>query len=278
MFEPQKNESNHSEPDSPKESVETTEDLSTRYYAVDLPSSGKLGYPSEIEYRDILVRDEKILSTATGANYEKILNKILKSLLKDQSWYDDISIYDRDFLLLWIWANNYSTEKTFEVTCPHCKAKDDVVVDVTKITIDEISEDYTNPFIMELSNGETVKLRMVTIGDENIAVDFATKNKGKHDVDDIKFAITMQFDTVLPLSQKLEYMSNNITGRDMGMIRAFHDHFKYGIDDKVSHSCNSCAEVTSFTIPFSLEFFLPTLRNYFEKMLHSNKTHGNKSD
>lgn len=271
----------------PNESVEDSseslpvedKELGTRYYSVELPSLGKLGYPAEIEYRDILVRDEKILSTANGTNYQKILNKILKSLLKDQSWYEQISIYDRDFLLLWIWANNYSTEKSFDVTCPHCANEDNITVNVTEIDIEEISNEFTNPFSFELSNGEKVNLRLVTVGDENIAADFIAKNKGtKHDLDDIKIALSMTFQKVMPLAQKLEYMADNITGRDMGMIRAFHDYFQYGIDDKVEHSCAACQEVTEYSIPFSLEFFLPTLRNDFEKVLHSNKKHGNKSD
>ena len=270
---------NDSVEESVKEDVPTKEDLGIRYYHVNLPSLGKLGYPTEIEYRDILVRDEKILATATGANYQKILGNILKSLLKDSSSYDSMSIYDRDFLLLWIWANNYSTQKSFNVTCPHCTHEEEITVDVTEIDIDEISEDYTNPFELELHNGDKVKLRLVTIGDENIAADYASKNKGsKHTADDVKFALTMTFEKIMPLSQKLEYMSDKLTGRDMGMVRAFHDHFKYGIDDKVKHSCTACSEVTEYTIPFSLEFFLPTLRDDFEKVLFANKKHADKSD
>jgi T4 bacteriophage base plate protein len=267
--------------DSATESVETApqvkEDLGTRYYSVELPSNGKLGYPKEIEYRDILVRDEKILSTATGANYEKILGKILKSLIKDTTWFNDITIYDRDFLLLWIWANNYSTEKTFDVTCPHCNNKDELAINITEIDIDDISDEYVDPFSLELANGKTATLRLMTVGDEKIATEFVAKNKGKS-IDDIKFALTTDFGVVMPINKKLEYMEEHLTGRDMGMIRAFHDYFKYGINDNVEHSCTACQEVTEYSIPFSLEFFLPTLRNDFEKMLHANKKHGNKSD
>ena len=253
------------------------EKTSIRYYSVELPSNGKLGYSSEVEYRDILVGDEKILSTATGKNYQKVLGKILKSLLKDSDIYDSLTIYDRDFLLLWIWANNYSTKKEFEITCPLCGEKDNVIIDMTEIDINEISDEYDNSFELHISNGDTVKLRLITTRDEMIADEFISKNK-EYYADYIKLVLSMDFGKVMPLPQKIKYVEENFTGRDMGFVRAFHEYFQYGIDDKMEHNCPSCEGVTSHEIPFSFEIFLPTLRDDFKKMLQSNKKSRNKSN
>ena len=245
----------------------SADELKVKYYTVDLPSGGKLGYPETIEYRDILVRDEKVLSSATPKNYAKMLNNVLKSLLKDQSLYDQLCIYDRDFLLLWIWANNYSTEKKFEVYCPVCTTKDVVDINLTELDIEHLSDKYTSPFMLTLQNGDQLKLRLLTVKDEVVAENFAKANN--LDESDVKFALAMEFKMLMPLRQKIEYIDNNLTGKDMGRVRAFHDHFKYGLQDKVEHECTGCGEVTPHTIPFSGEFLLPTLQDDFEEMLRS---------
>lgn len=260
-----------------EQASEEKEDLGTKYYNVDLPSKGMLGYPETIEYRDILVRDEKILSAATNKNYYKVLNTILKSLLKDASIFKKLSIYDRDYILMWIWANNYSSKKSFEVTCPVCTTKDKVEVDLTDTKVDLLSDKYVDGYEMTLKSGKKIKLRLITVNDEEIADNYCSLNK-KVSRDDVKIALTTDIGKVIPLAQKLKYIEENFTGKDMGLIRAFHKHFKYGINDKAKHECSGCGEVTTYTIPFSIDFLLPTLQDDFEEMLRANETSSDKSD
>lgn len=243
------------------------EQSTIKYYSLSLPSCGKCGYPEAIEYRDILVKDEKLLASSTDATIEA-LNKTLKSLLKDfDEHFDKLTLMDRDFLLMWIWANNYSTEKTLKITCRACSHEDTRVIDLTKITVNEISEKYKHPFKYTLLDGKVVFLRLATIGDERVANEFVKKNTN-YDVASVIVALTMDFEnTVMPLKAKLDYIENNIRGKDMAKIRAFHLTFRYGLDEKIPHTCSSCGEVTTFAIPFSIEHFLPTLQNDFEKML-----------
>lgn len=245
-------------------------ELSIKYYTTTLPSNGLLGYPSEIEYRDILVRDEKILSSATGKTFQSVINKVLKSLLKDESIFDQLTIYDRDYLLLWVWANNYSTTKDFEITCPVCSGSDNITVDITKMDIEELSEDYVTHYEYELKSGKVVKLSLLTTQDEAIAADYIKHNKDDI-LDNVIMALSIDIGKVMMLPKKLKWIEDNINGYDMGMIRGFQEYFKYGIDDTVDHSCESCGEVTKHSIPFSFEFFMPTLRDNFEKMFRSNK-------
>lgn len=256
---------------------EEDEDLSIKYYPVDLPSDGKLGYSKTVWYRDILVRDEKVLASATGKTYKKILGDILKSLLRDGNVYDKLSLQDRDFLLLWIWANNYTTHKDFEIQCPSCGHKGKLAVDLTKLDVSHLSEDYEHPFEMELRNGDTISLRLLTTKDESVVDTFIAKNPD-YDYATVSMALSAQFAKVLPLAQKLKYMEDNVSGHDMSMIRAFHKHFHYGVDDEVDYECSECSEVTPFTIPFSPEFFMPVVDNDFEAMLRSNKRAKNKSN
>lgn len=253
------------------------EDLSLKYYSTNLPSNGLLGYPEEIEYRDILVRDEKILSSATANTFQQVINKVLKSLLKDGEVFDDLSLHDRDYLLLWVWANNYTTIKEFDVTCQHCSNVDHISVDVTKVDISELSDEYENPFEYTLSNGDSVYLRLLTVKDEQIAEDFTKKNKN-YSLESVMLALSIDIGKVMMLPQKMKFIEDNINGHDMGMIRGFQEYFNYGIDDKTDNVCESCGEVTTHNIPFSLEFFMPTLRNDFAKMLRTNKRSKRKSN
>lgn len=261
----------------PKKKVsKPKEDLGIKYYTVELPSKGLLGYPAELEYRDILVRDEKILSAATSTTFQSIINKVLKSLLKEEEVFDELTIADRDYLMLWIWANNYTTTKEFDVTCEHCTNVDNLVIDVTKTDITELSDEYENPYEYVLSNDHSVYLKLLTTKDEQIATEFVKKNKN-NSLESVLMALSIDVGKVLMLPQKLKWIEDNINGHDMGMIRGFQEYFSYGIDDEVEHACESCGEVTKHSIPFSLEFFMPTLRNDFEKMFRTNKRSKHKS-
>lgn len=242
---------------SPKPSVATEENLNVIYSAVELPSKGKLSYPSEIHYRDILVRDEKEIASATEKTFVKVLNSVLKNLLKEQDEFEKLTIYDRDFLLLWIWANSYSTVKTVEVTCPSCGHKNRYDIDLTKLEVKDLSEDYVHPYKMTLPSGKEVTLKLITVGDEELVRKFCAANT---DVDET-FALlcnSVSFGVVTSLRDKIAAM-DNFSGKDMSAIRGFHNKFKYGVNDKVSKECNSCGEVSEFSVPFQVDFFLPVL-------------------
>jgi len=234
-----------------------------KYNSVDLPSEGKLGYSTEVRYRDILVKDEKEISSATEHNFQPILNKIISGLLEDSTFYKEMSIYDRDFLILWIWANNYSTHKDLEYTCPHCETHNKESVDLTKIPVSPISDSYVSPYKYTLSNGEDIVLRLITVRDEEIATNFVKNNK-QYDEAFIMLCLSIDFKTKMPLKEKMKYIEDNMTGKDMSKIRGFHKHFKYGIDDSIELECSGCGEVNKTNIPFQVDFFLPTLSGDFE--------------
>lgn len=257
---------------------QNTEDLSVRYFSVPLPSNGKLGYPAEVEYRDIMVRDEKILATATEGNYLAVLHKILKSLLKDQSFFEKMTVHDRDFLLLWIWANNYSSQKTIDVTCPACGAKSPLTIDLTKLPVSDISPEITVPFRMTLSDGRVALLKLLSIGAQNSAVAYMKDHKGE-DFETVVISFAMEIENkVFGPAQKLEWISNNIKGRDMALIRGFHERFKYGINDRVEHECPECREVTQEKVPFQPEWLRPTISDNFAEVLRLNEETANQSN
>lgn len=261
----------------PKEERKLVSELAVRYYEVDLPSNGKLGYPETIKYRDVLVRDEKILATATRQNYDRVLNDVLKNLLEEPGQYENLAVSDRDFLMLWIWANSYSSYKTFDVTCPECQAENEVKVDLTEVNVDELPDDYEEPFPLDISGDRTIALRQMTVGDERRAMEFVKKNK-EYEPAYVMLVQAIDVGAEMPLKSKVDFVENNLTGRDMAYVRGFHNHFRFGVDSRVDHECSACSEVTRYEIPFSVEFFMPTLSDNFEKNVRSGKNSKDKSD
>jgi len=243
---------------------ETTNDNDDgyRYSSLTLPSGGEFGYPEEIEYRDILVKDEKVLASSTEKTFGKCLNKVLKSLLKDQSFYEKLTIHDRDFLLVWVWANNYSTIKHIEMSCPHCDAKNSYKIDLTELEIKSLDEGFKNPYPYTTVNGEDVSFRMLTVNDEAVARDFCRMNK-EYEENLVSMCLSVNLKVTVALKERIKHIEDNFTGKDMSILRGFHRHFKYGVVDSAKEECKSCGEVNRFSIPFQVDFFIPSLSDDF---------------
>ena len=239
---------------------ETTDDYV--YASVELPSNGSLGYPSELEYRDILVKDEKVLASATEKTFPRILNNVLKGLLKDKSFFNKMTMHDRDFLLLWIWANNYSTTKDIEMQCPHCGHNNNYKIDLTKLNIEDINPELKNPYPFTTKGNEKVSFRLLTVEDEEVARKFCNNNKD-YDETFVLLCLSINFKKVTSLMDRINHIEDKFTGKDMSVLRGFHKYFKYGIDDVVDKECNNCGEVNKIAIPFQIDFFIPSISDDF---------------
>jgi hypothetical protein len=236
--------------------VAKVEDATFKYHMVDLPSNGKFGYPSTVEYRDILVKDEKVVASATPENFQKVLNGVLKGLLKDDSYFDKITTDDRDFLLTWIWANNYPTKRKLEYTCPKCDTTNIAEIDIVELDISELPDDFE---IKEytLKNGKTVKINPLTVRDEYTITEFSKSSSNEEWF--VAQCVCINLGTVMPLASKIDYIENNISGYDMAKIRGMIKGMKYGVPKTTSTTCRHCKEENQIDIPFQVDFFLPTL-------------------
>lgn len=252
-----------------KEETSDASLVSSSHNIVDLPSNGKFGYPVYAEYRDIMVRDEEVLSSATDATYAKTLNSVLKSVMNDCPFYEDLTIHDRDFMLVWVWANNYSPTKTVEVTCNNdeCKHKTSHVIDLRQLPQKEIAENIKTVQIPIKKTGGFVNVRLNTVRDELIASEAIRKDKNLR-YDTVMLALSIDVGINIPLDVKLNWIKDNISGKEMALIRQYHNHFSYGIDASMEYKCEACGEVTRGAIPFQAEDILfPTVSTDFAEFL-----------
>lgn len=249
------------------DSDETVEEASAPLPAniLDLPSNGQFGYESSIQYRDMLAKDEEILASATADNYARTLNGVLKSILMDCPFFEQLSVHDRDYALIWLWANNYETKKTLEIECGSCGHEDKHMVDLTKLDVIDPKERFTGAFTLPLKKGGEVKVRLNTVGDEINAEKHMIKEKNtryEH------LMLVQSIDTGIPmmLDAKIKWVGENITARELAIVKEFHKHYAYGVKTRLEHKCSSCSEVTTFDLPFSVEDVLrPTVQFDFEE-------------
>ena len=235
---------------------------------VDLPSKGVHGYATHISFRDMLVRDEEILSNATDKTFSFTMNKVLKGVLNNFPEYDKLTICDRDFLLVWVWANNYSPIKKFTVTCPKCGHHNNTQIDYTKVDTIDIHPKFTGEYEMELAtNGQKIKVRLNTVSDEIMAESYVANNKDVS-FSSVMLALSIDFGVNMPLDMRIKNTQDLITAREMAKIKKFHTLFKYGIPSDVSVKCSQCGEVSSAPFPFSPEdVFSPTISADIEDFL-----------
>jgi hypothetical protein len=232
---------------------------------LDLPSKGQFGYPESVQYRDMLAKDEEILASSTAENYARTLNGVLKSVLMDCEFYEDLCVHDRDYALIWLWANNYSPRKTLEITCGSCGNEDKHNIDLTALDVVDPKENFTGAFTLPLKNGEEVKVRLNTVGDELNAEKYMLKNK-QHRYEYLMLVLSIDVGVPMMLDTKIEWVGNNITAHEMAIIKEFHRQYAYGVKTRLEHTCSACGEVTPFDLPFSVEDILnPTVQFNFEE-------------
>ena len=249
---------------------------------VGLPSEGRLGYPSTVEYRDILVKDEEVLATATADNFARTMNGVLKGITNSPEFFDDMCVHDRDYLLVYLWANNYSSIKHVDVECQHCKVTETHSVDLTELEVDSLSERYKGMLKIPLSKGEEgafVRVRLNTVKDEHIVEEYlqrTTKNdpktgerqQPKHSYEHLMMVMSIDVGMNIPLDRKVEWVGNNMTGKEMGYVRKFHEFYKFGVREKVEYVCGSCGGVTTGMLPFHVSDMLwPSVRTNDDEFL-----------
>lgn len=244
--------------------VQKVPETSYQFTSVELPSNGRLGYSSIIEYREIMVSDEKAIANATELTFFTTLNTVLKSLLKDQSQFEDMSLFDRDFLLMWIWANNYDTVKHVEHECGKCGGANNYDIDVTELEIDEVEDSYNDAYIHKFRSGKQFGLKLLTVRDEQAAQEYM-KRIGKNVVDEmyVMMCLSIVGTKVMSVADRIKWVESEFTGKDIAEVRGFHEYFKFGIADSVKRTCTHCGEGETISIPFQVDHFIPTIKYNF---------------
>lgn len=248
---------------------------------LDLPSNGKLNYPATVEFRDMVYGDEKTLSGTDESNYTKTINSVMKSVMNDPEWYDDITITDRDYFFLMMFASNYSSDVDLDLNCKSCGHEFKTSVDLTELDVMELSDNYVEPFKIPLKSGYTAFVRLPRVKDE-LKVEGLMKRINKDgtqfDNNDVIMGLTTEIEMedgnklTLPLDQKIKWMFENLSVKDVNNIRKFYSYFNYGVDQSTYIKCPECGEENLYTVPFRIDNIVEkALSDDFEGMLQFNQ-------
>jgi len=238
---------------------------------VNLPSCGKFGYPTDIEFREITTGDEEVLATATVDTYARTLNGVLKSILLNCSYFDKLVTFDRDYLLIYIWGSTYDPKKKLQVTCKHCKTPDnEVVVDLTEVPIEDVRDDIITPAEMVLSKtNKPIRIRLNTVADEIMVEEFIAQRKDKmYRYEHLLMVASIDLGMPMPFESKIQWVRDNVRSVEMGYIKKYHQIYSFGFKTTLDHKCSVCQGVTPFGLPFQTEDILyPTVSDDIGKYI-----------
>jgi hypothetical protein len=240
---------------------------------IDLPSKGLL-YPKDnplssgqVEMKYMTAREEDILTNPNLLRQGLAIEKTLKSLIKSPINYEDLTVGDRNALLIAARILAYGKEYSFHYDNPNTGEEEKVTVDLQDLKykpIDESKYSSKNEISFELPYSKnTVTFKILTVTDDK-KIDEEYKGLKK----------ALGNEAVGLLSTRLKHQITSINGdystkavrefiddgyllaRDSTALRAEMSKHTPDIDTKISFTLKDGSEITT-DLPMGAEFFFP---------------------
>jgi hypothetical protein len=247
------------------EPVTTTTPFSLPTETVELPSKG-LVYPADnplssgqVEIKYMTAREEDILTNQSYIDKGIVFDKLLKSLVVSKINVDDLTLGDKDALMIAARILGYGSNYTFTY------GKESYTVDLSTLEnkpIDErIFTQGTNEFEYNLPHtGNKITFKLLTGHDEKL-IDAEIKGLKKINPEDshefstrLKFLITSVNDS-REVSQIRNFVDNFLIARDSRELRKHIELFQPGVDLRYFPPGSQ----EPIRIDFQLSFFWPDL-------------------
>lgn len=236
---------------------------------IELPSKG-LVYPKEsplssgtVEMKYMTAREEDIL---TNINYLKqgiAIEKVLKSLIKSPINYDDVTVGDRNGLLIAARILAYGSSYSFEYAEDE-DTKQVITIDLQGLKNKEVDQTFyknSNEFSFELPHSKnTVTFRLLTVADEKkIEQEIKSIKKANLAAGEITTRLKHQITSVngeKTYKAINDFVDNYLLAKDSSALRAYIQKITPDIDLTVNFTLLSGKEVTA-DMPLTAEFFFP---------------------
>lgn len=240
---------------------------------VDLPSKGLL-YPEghalrdgKVEVKYMTAKEEDILTSIGLIEKGLVIDELLKSLVQTKFNFGDITIGDKNAVMLSARILGYGKEYVCDVTCPNCSAKEETTFDLTTFKYKEIDEKLygaENKFEFELPNSKRkIEYKILTQSDEQAI---------EAELDGIKkagIAVTPEITTRLRYQilsvdgETAKEKINNFINNEFFALdsKAFRDNYVKmmpDVDFESGYLCNECNWTGKVALPISTNFFWPS--------------------
>lgn len=222
--------------------------------------------PEEIGIRDILVRDEKIVTSSNYANLEKKFLVLLERVTIGLD-INSLTLGDRMYLTVWLAVNSQDKNYDMSFDCGMCGQAMKLTVDLSERDVVKLSKDFKQPYPVTLSNGDTVNLRLFTVKDEVAIANYEeqlrtviknpnTDLENEGDVWTYRYALSI-VDDDKNIIDKQKYIEGLKTS-DFAKIRVFQEKFYHGMDFSIKYICPVCRKGGTVELPFSMQLLFPS--------------------
>lgn len=227
--------------------------MEENFVSISLPSGCRIydGVdPTKIQARTFKGKDEKLIAEIAGDNLEKKFLAVFRDVLKGIE-PEKLTNGDRLYILVWEAINSYTPEYPITYTCSACLQQSNAVVDLSKLELIELPEDFKEPYEVQLSTGEIAKLKLFRVEDEIKIADFEKTGKGSWLY---RYATTIIGEG--SLWDKVAWLEN-LPSKDLAMIRAVQDKFVHGPKMEQECECVHCGVQEAIACPFRLDMLFP---------------------
>jgi hypothetical protein len=238
---------------------------------IDLPSKG-LVYPKEnplssgvVEMKYMTAKEEDILTNVNLLRQGLAIEKMLKSLIKSAIAYEDLTLGDRNALLIAARILAYGKDYSFSYKNPNTGQEEKVQYDLQNLQHKKV--DYAvfankNEFTFDLPHSKnTVTFKLLTIGDDKKIDD---ESKG------VKKALGQEAGSSLRLKYQItsingEYSTKTVRdfidsgallSLDSNPLRKHISEISPDLDMNISFTLSDGTEVST-DLPMTAEFFFP---------------------
>jgi hypothetical protein len=217
---------------------------------VDLPSRNRfynLLDPSKpVSIRPLTFADEKTLMTSREGGTQA-LNKLVEKCVQNINISELLEL-DKLYLLMKIREISYGDEYNATITCPQCAQENKVKFSLSKLKVNYLPEDFTNPQEVELPVlKKKIKVRLPRVEDEGYLrnSELALANLWRF-VEEIEGH--SQKTIISKVIQKLPLKDAHTLMKVLGSSG-------YGMDTNIRFACSYCSLIETMELPIGADFF-----------------------
>lgn len=244
---------------------------------ITLPSKGLI-YPKNnplangsVEIKYMTAREEDILASQNLIKKGVVLDKLFESVVVSPGVnVNDISVGDKNAILLATRILGYGADYNVEVTDPFTGEQQKVVIDLSKISTKEIDDSLLNSenrydFELPISK-KKIKFKLLTHKDEiDINAEIQALNrlvKGDNVVSqDVSTRLRYMIQEVDGNTDRgfiNNYVKNNLLARESKALREYVKTISPDLNLKYEFVSDVTGETEALDIPFGVGFFYPT--------------------
>jgi hypothetical protein len=238
-----------------------------------IPSGGKIykdeNIPAEFTLRAMTTMEEKLRLSASGG---QILPELVKSCVVSPEKVDTktLKLFDLEFLIYKLRIVTYGPEYKIQVGCNKCGRIFDNTVDLDKLPVKSLPDEFEEPFIIGPLpvSGDKLSCRLLSSHDfENISNDCNHLiEKFPKYIGDPSMIIDWDYKIVSkngePVKSTLDTQKyiESMHARDFQYLDSKYKQVAdgFGLDLNCTAVCPHCGEEVHYVLPVNDEFFRPT--------------------